>query len=1381
MAALLLDTPSRVLRRVQQYEDMELPSLPSFQHDLDDMDSDHSIVSDSYAITKAHEPSLTSNGDSSSTAVPGPIPRPFRSPALSSSATVKPVTSPVRYSETTFPTIPYSDTLESSSAYLDQSQSVRHPDASQRADSDHGDSSERLFPPSAGQEFGSRSEIPLYSYDPSYESEIADTPIPRHLGRANLSGSSDRPRIPSLSRSEISVTDTEASTPEGRGRVLDPSVVGDDIDTLGSMTHNYDLEETEEDVSGAPNFDSPAKTASPSSQATATPVAIRYMDSPSTAARAAATPFGAGAYGGPLRDVTPSHRNGTPTTPKSTLVPSSDGLKTPRPPLNDAERRKSHVLSVLASASAPRIRPRGTPHHRLRQVSMAPEGSSIAEESDATSVTQHTERTQNDSFVSIASSDDLMTDRRGSRLHRLQRGNTSVPNILLTNTNTPGVSLNLDGRPDAIKVQKHLNLMNKQLLEGNTELAREAEEWREECNRLQSLIQEAGIEVEVDEDGAIIGIPGQRRRNLKPRDDSLELPSIDTSTLNERLRDMESELQEREETIASLHQRLNDPSQDGHELIALRDKLVASERAYVDLQAGFAKKTEEHASQFTEICSAFEQQVKTLQDELAASKGQLASLCSNAVVDTAQRPTVSAEREEELMAKITALTGTLEDERSRNSHTEADADQQLSASREEVAGLQAQLARAKEEHSLSAATQNQQISQLTAAKASLEAEIQQAEAQSKEQDIVVQEQKSRITNLLDTLARLETQIGTGTTNEQDLEHQVEELQADNEAIRLALAEKDAEIIALQKQRDISRQEIEFGDDGGSHGDATSNSMVIALEDELGEAYREIGRLRHELESAPLRKSTLESRDARIKALETEKIALAERLQSRSVSTPARWGTDSIKTSTPLVHKALSSLMMPRTPGPMKEFSWLQSTIGDANEPMLRVQIEHLQQELELANSQLDRNFGRLEEAGLGAVGLREKLALANDKIAKLEAELRAFARENKTYAASVDVGRTKNATLEEALASVNQQMTILKADMRAEKDRLQDETKRLRALVADIQAKSDHEIDGIGARMVTLQRELDDAVQDGETRVGRLRKERDELQRTLAEAHASADRDRLELAKENRRLKESSASADQHTAAVRGLEERLRDEKRGAEELRETIRQRTQALRAAERAADELRNQRSQVAFELALFNEDLGIQQKECAKFGAELEALRKTQVDRAASHKKALADTEGELGWTRERLNTAMKDVEHAQRRCLHLEKQIAAHDTESRDMSLEQKQKFKSQTRVLSAQIQYLKAKYAREATFRNALSLQKKFLILLIGGKSRNEQVALREIASMGYELPSSARPRRTLKGVALAVVATIRARRLAQQWHMASEQRSVVVDRRVSRS
>lgn len=53
---------------------------------------------------------------------------------------------------------------------------------------------------------------------------------------------------------------------------------------------------------------------------------------------------------------------------------------------------------------------------------------------------------------------------------------------------------------------------------------------------------------------------------------------------------------------------------------------------------------------------------------------------------------------------------------------------------------------------------------------------------------------------------------------------------------------------------------------------------------------------------------------------------------------------------------------------------------------------------------------------------------------------------------------------------------------------------------------------------------------------------------------------------------------------------------------------------------------------------------------------------------------------------------------------------------DTLAEQKSRFKSQSRELATQIRYLKAKYTREATFRNALALQKRYLLLLVGGKS-----------------------------------------------------------------
>lgn len=59
---------------------------------------------------------------------------------------------------------------------------------------------------------------------------------------------------------------------------------------------------------------------------------------------------------------------------------------------------------------------------------------------------------------------------------------------------------------------------------------------------------------------------------------------------------------------------------------------------------------------------------------------------------------------------------------------------------------------------------------------------------------------------------------------------------------------------------------------------------------------------------------------------------------------------------------------------------------------------------------------------------------------------------------------------------------------------------------------------------------------------------------------------------------------------------------------------------------------------------------------------------------------------------------------------------HCSDTQTALSEQRARFKAQTRDLGAQIRYLKAKFTREATFRNGLSLQKRYLLLLVGGMS-----------------------------------------------------------------
>lgn len=63
-----------------------------------------------------------------------------------------------------------------------------------------------------------------------------------------------------------------------------------------------------------------------------------------------------------------------------------------------------------------------------------------------------------------------------------------------------------------------------------------------------------------------------------------------------------------------------------------------------------------------------------------------------------------------------------------------------------------------------------------------------------------------------------------------------------------------------------------------------------------------------------------------------------------------------------------------------------------------------------------------------------------------------------------------------------------------------------------------------------------------------------------------------------------------------------------------------------------------------------------------------------------------------------------------------QSADDDSDVQSALEDQKAKFKVQIQELAVQIRYLKAKFTREATFRNGLSLQKRYLLLLVGGMS-----------------------------------------------------------------
>ena len=75
-----------------------------------------------------------------------------------------------------------------------------------------------------------------------------------------------------------------------------------------------------------------------------------------------------------------------------------------------------------------------------------------------------------------------------------------------------------------------------------------------------------------------------------------------------------------------------------------------------------------------------------------------------------------------------------------------------------------------------------------------------------------------------------------------------------------------------------------------------------------------------------------------------------------------------------------------------QMSWLNNTIADPSSSPLVAEINQLQYELDRANESIDDKLDRLEDAGLGVVGLTEKLEDARARILSLEAEIARLSR-----------------------------------------------------------------------------------------------------------------------------------------------------------------------------------------------------------------------------------------------------------------------------------------------------------------------------------------------------------------------------------------------------
>ncbi|KAJ2930836.1 hypothetical protein H1R20_g6245, partial [Candolleomyces eurysporus] len=187
----------------------------------------------------------------------------------------------------------------------------------------------------------------------------------------------------------------------------------------------------------------------------------------------------------------------------------------------------------------------------------------------------------------------------------------------------------------------------------------------------------------------------------------------------------------------------------------------------------------------------------------------------------------------------------------------------------------------------------------------------------------------------------------------------------------------------------------------------------ALEQELDEANREIGRLNTLLSQSSAREAVDKAKDARIEMLEREREELLERNKAlrmtyNEMTTPHKYVNGS--TISPIHRQVLSmSIRAPRTPGaPLRDMSWLNNSTNDPTVSPLIAEIHRLQKELDVANDSIDDKLDRLEDAGLGVVGLTKKLEDARAKISRLEDEIARLSRKEDRYSRRLARARCKN-------------------------------------------------------------------------------------------------------------------------------------------------------------------------------------------------------------------------------------------------------------------------------------------------------------------------------------------------------------------------------------
>ncbi|KDQ19443.1 hypothetical protein BOTBODRAFT_51847 [Botryobasidium botryosum FD-172 SS1] len=1086
------------------------------------------------------------------------------------------------------------------------------------------------------------------------------------------------------------------------------------------------------------------------------------------------------------------------STPSPALprAASANVASTPSPgnpvPATPAERHQSFLLSLIHTNTRPRF---ATTPHPLRRVL----GSALRPRLSHPLSQVHTfGDKQNESFISTASSHDLTTHPRANAsfdplMDHVDKFNQNKLNSYLNSLNrrlneeNQELVQNMANKPNEsalILLEDTVQTMQEEIVAMETEreeLAMQVQTLSARVEELQSAAQESGgvpeeefAQLQSELKGALDQLRAskdlverlekeidvvreEKKRSSEFRQNEMEecrqhfarvLEDIerDTAAKDEEIRNLKARLEregEEAERVRAAEDRA-DAMRDAKELA--ERKCIASERKFDALQGEkdrLVTETSDLHDQVRELEVALREEQEHSRSLEVASQRHASTVAQkeSQITELQNRALEAEESVDELSAELETTT------------------RQLEAAKHQIASFEAEFD-------------------------NVERKVERAESQVKQLEAALEVNEQKMLGDEDEIKRLRRKVSALEQEKDDLIAAARAANANSS--RDGRLQNDSMLSTVQEER------------------------LAELHDQLDDAHREIAKLEHQLQETPTRKAISQAKDKRIDLLESENRALEERLSAMQEAMAALAPLDTTTPGksfkrTPAAQRNLT-VRTPKTPGgPLKDASWLNSTHFSADSPLV-AKIAQLQSELARAEMSLDDKCDKLNKAGLGparrdlSVSIQsrsESPSTLKMTLATVNSELTSL---KEAWEADRQALLSENATLEEAVRKLEEE---LEAELRKAQSELRRavESERRKALeaanrlrdegehqVAMVQLELDQAKEGIASLESQLKAERAE-LRKLTSEQGRLSKEKKDVVLELERAQADVEDIKAEL----RRLKDENQDLEADANAKTSLQRRFaeashrietlrrdlaasqaahencrREVDQQADEiqsLRTALNEQAIELRDAEKAKERAQAERSNISRVVATLEADLKRVRWDAEKFGHDLadlkeqrDALNSRRKEDKAIADKSKAQAHAEIKSLKQRLGAIQQNAQQVQGNleshiCPADEKDIAKIRTQHRD-----------ECKGLMVQIRYLKAKYTRETVLRSDVVYQKQYLLRIIGILEKSEETILASIARIGCHIPSTrASKTRSLRGVAVAVVFSIRLKRASDAW------------------